>query len=338
MQAVEKINAANNLARGSSSVLAAAGVAFAVVTATAVGSAPLQASILTIFLFAGVHNFMEFRYFLARMPIRWGRSGPFYLFAISGAVGLTAGYLAIYFLAGNWLWSLVAWQTAVSVWNSLFILWVGLLFYLRGKHKPGRDWTPAIAIALFVAGLSWLAPSFWSLSLVYVHPLIALWFADRQIRRSRPQWLRAYRTVLASIPIVLAVLWVTLGRAPDLPAGSALYWRIAQHAGASVLTGFSTHLLVATHVFLESLHYAVWIILIPLVDRRATPWTLRTIPLYAGRGGFPVPVAVGVLVSAMLVPVLWAGFTLDYGTTRDIYFGFAIAHVLAEFPFLVKML
>jgi hypothetical protein len=35
---------------------------------------------------------------------------------------------------------------------------------------------------------------------------------------------------------------------------------------------------------------------------------------------------------------LWAGFSADYVVTRDIYFAFAIAHVLAEFPFLVKML
>jgi NADH-quinone oxidoreductase subunit I len=32
------------------------------------------------------------------------------------------------------------------------------------------------------------------------------------------------------------------------------------------------------------------------------------------------------------------GFAIDYTTTRDVYFAFAIAHVLAEFPFLIKML
>lgn len=29
---------------------------------------------------------------------------------------------------------------------------------------------------------------------------------------------------------------------------------------------------------------------------------------------------------------------MDYTTTRDIYFALAILHVLAEFPFLIKML
>ena len=42
--------------------------------------------------------------------------------------------------------------------------------------------------------------------------------------------------------------------------------------------------------------------------------------------------------SAALVVLLWTGFTIDYMTTRDVYFAFAIGHVLAEFPFLIKML
>jgi len=43
-------------------------------------------------------------------------------------------------------------------------------------------------------------------------------------------------------------------------------------------------------------------------------------------------------VSLLFVFAFWLGFAVDYATTRDVYFAFAIAHVLAEFPFLVKML
>jgi len=38
------------------------------------------------------------------------------------------------------------------------------------------------------------------------------------------------------------------------------------------------------------------------------------------------------------VLVLWIGFAADYTATRDLYFTIAIAHVLAEAPFLLKML
>ena len=40
----------------------------------------------------------------------------------------------------------------------------------------------------------------------------------------------------------------------------------------------------------------------------------------------------------MAVFAFWFGFAFDYTATRDIYFAFAIGHVLAEFPFLIKML
>ena len=44
------------------------------------------------------------------------------------------------------------------------------------------------------------------------------------------------------------------------------------------------------------------------------------------------------LLSLFAVAVLWLGFSVDYATTRDIYFTVAIAHVLAEAPFLLRMI
>jgi hypothetical protein len=48
----------------------------------------------------------------------------------------------------------------------------------------------------------------------------------------------------------------------------------------------------------------------------------------------PTVLAFGVFV----VAILWFGFSLDYATTRDVYFTVAIAHVLAEAPFLLRTL
>jgi hypothetical protein len=117
----------------------------------------------------------------------------------------------------------------------------------------------------------------------YLHPLIAMWFLERQIRRTKPEWLRGYHICLATIPIFLLVLWVALSSQPNLSEETRLFWRIAQHAGSEILPGLSSRLLVATHVFLESIHYFVWILLIPLVDRRAIPWRLRDIPCWRMR-------------------------------------------------------
>src|SRR6476619_1033594 len=104
---------------------------FCTVCGIAIGSFPLAASIATIFLFAGVHNFMEFRYFAARLPVRWGRSRNYYSIAIAGVVVLTALYLTLYFSYGNWLWSSDTWSVLSASWNTAFILWIGALVYLR---------------------------------------------------------------------------------------------------------------------------------------------------------------------------------------------------------------
>ena len=322
----------------SAHVFLVAFVASCAVAAAVIGSFPLAASIATIFLFAGVHNFMEFRYFAARMPPHWGRSRLFYSVGIGGVIVLAAAYLTLYFASGNWMWSNESWLTLTATWNTAFVLWIGVLFYLRGKQRPKSDWGWAFPIAFLLAALAWIVPQYWSLSLVYIHTFIAMWFLERQIRRTKPGWLRAYHYCLASIPVFLVGLWLAFAGQPNLTEETNLVWRITQHAGSQILPGISSHFLVATHVFLESIHYAVWILLIPLVDWRAVPWKLSEIPLFANAKGFPKLVATALVVSLVIVAALWGGFAINYTTTRDVYFAFAIAHVLAEFPFLIKML
>src|ERR1700733_1746287 len=63
------------------------------------GWMPLRFSIVTVFLFAGPHNWLEFRYFLTRLPARWGRLRGFFLLAFAGMIGLTAAMAALQALA-----------------------------------------------------------------------------------------------------------------------------------------------------------------------------------------------------------------------------------------------
>lgn len=334
MQEIERAK----LEISSAQIFACMFLAFCILSATLIGAFPLWASIVTIFLFAGVHNWFEFRYFAARMPVRWGKSRNFYLVGIGGVIVLTFAYLLIYFGSGNWLWSAESWQISVLIWNTAFVIWVGILFFLRGRQKPKSDWSLAFAIAFLIAAFVWLAPQYFSLSLVYLHPFIAMWFLERQIRRTKKEWLKAYHFCLATIPFFVVVLFFAFANAPALSNETNLFWRITQHAGSEVLPNISSHFLVATHVFLETIHYTVWILLIPLIDKRAIPWKLKEIPLISHKQGFP-KLALGFLAFGILmVFALWFGFSINYETTRDIYFAFAMAHVLAEFPLLVKML
>jgi len=62
------------------------------------------------------------------------------------------------------------------------------------------------------------------------------------------------------------------------------------------------------------------------------------VPVARHPKGFPRIVAAALVFAVVVVVGLWFGFSIDYATTRDIYFTVAIAHVLAEAPFLLRML
>ena len=83
----------------------------------------------------------------------------------------------------------------------------------------------------------WLAPQLWYVGLVYLHPLVALWFLERQLRRSPPGWLPAYHACLALMAVVLLVLWWRLANAPSLVEDDQLAIRITRHAGAGGFDG-----------------------------------------------------------------------------------------------------
>lgn len=325
---------------------AASVIACACLSAVLASWLPLQLSIVTVFLFAGPHNWFEFRYFLMRLPVRFGKSRNFFVAAFAGIGLLTAGYVALPLLYNFTLWSSDVWSMVLASWNTFLLLWLGLLIWLRGKNKHRRDWSWAIPAALGLCTFNWLAPELFSLAIVYLHPLVALWFLDRHLRRTRPEWLHTYHQCLVLVALLLAGIVLRLTQAPALPDDNGLFWRITQHSGAQLLPGVSSHLLVSVHLFLEMLHYGVWLIALPLIVPRTisakqTPiriWEVKSVGIARHPRGFPKLVGATLLFGAFVVAALWFGFSIDYSTTRDIYFTVAIAHVLAEAPFLLKML
>lgn len=287
---------------------------------------PLQVSIVTVFLFAGPHNWFEFRYFLMRLPVRFGKSRTFFVTAFAGIAFLTVTYVALPFMYQSVSWSSETWLVVLASWNTLLLAWLAVLIRLRAKQKQMVDWTWATPALLTIAALNWLAPEFFSLAIVYAHPLVALWFLDRQLKRTHPAWVSAYRRCLCALPLIVGLMIWQLSQTPALNDDNGLFWRITQHSGAQLLPQVSSHLLVSVHLFLEMLHYGVWIVALPLVG-----------------AGFRVkqkrlPRKVLLVLGLVGVVILWVGFAVDYTNTRDLYFTIAIAHVLAEAPFLLKTL
>ena len=290
---------------------------------------PLQVSIVTVFLFAGPHNWFEFRYFLMRLPARFGRSRKFFVTAFAGLGFLTVTYVSLPFVYEHASWSGETWLSVLATWNTLLLAWLAILIQLRGTQKRTSDWTWTIPVLLALAALNWLGPEFFSLALVYIHPLIALWFLDRQLNRTRPEWLKTYRRCLCLLPVALAVMIWRLSQTTALADDNGLFWRITQHSGAQLLPQVSSHMLVSVHLFLEMLHYGVWIFALPLLG--VGFWKFNRSPKAFRRTGL-------LMIGVVVVLILWVGFTTDYTKTRDLYFTIAIAHVLAEAPFLLRML
>lgn len=321
-------------ARATPFAIACVGVA--ILAAALAGLAPLGFSIVTVFLFAGPHNWMEFRYFLSKMPAHWGPMRRFFLTGIGGVIALSAIFIAYPILGRRFGWDAMSWNLASSGWNTLLILWIAILIRIHFTRRPNQisEWTWPAAFLLIAATWAW--PQAWDLGLVYLHPLVALWFLDRELGRRRPQWRGAYRATLVVIPVLLCAMWWRLADAPPLVGQDMLSMRIAQHAGSNILQGLSPHALVATHTFLEMLHYGVWIIAIPLISLRTVPWKLQSAPLVRRSPLWKTAVIAVIVAGTLVVLVLWAGFIANYPLTRDIYFTVAIAHVLAEVPFLLR--
>lgn len=328
----------NDRARVSARLFAVILVASACVSAAIASWLPLQVSILTVFLFAGPHNWFELRYFLMRLPAKFGRSRNFFAVAFAGIFLLTAAYLAMPALYYANLWSGANWPDAIATWNTLLLLWLGALVIMRSKQSSRRDWSWVLPVVFLLCALNWLQPQLFSLAIVYIHPLVALWFLDRHLRRTRPEWLHAYHRCLILLPLLIGGMLWQLSRTTSLGDDNGLFWRITQHAGADLLPNVSSHMLVSLHVFLEMLHYGVWIVALPLIGASGAVWHVRTIPLARRRNGFPKLIGAVLIGGLFVVVLLWFGFSVNYPAMRDIYFAVAIAHVLAEAPFLLRMI
>lgn len=308
-----------------------------VITSFALASfAPIGFSIATVFLFAGPHNWFEGRYMISRMPAKWGPLAGYFAFGIAGVLLLTAAFAGLPYLMAA---SAETAHLALATWNSALLIWIVSLALWRSQQNPRRNWSWTIPIGLVLLAANWLWPWAWSMCLVYAHPLVAFTFFNREIARRKPQWLGAYRLALSGALAALIGMFFLLGNAPHLPGEDVLSLQITRHAGGGIFSGVSTHFLVAAHTFLEMLHYAVWIVAMPLLCVKATPWNLsRSAPLARRSGFWRKALLISIAAGGAIVLLLWGAFLTNYPATRDIYFTVAMLHVLAEVPFLLRLL
>lgn len=327
-----------NAPRYSVAAFVGCALAFIVAMAAIAGFLPIQFSIVSVFLCAGPHNWVEARYFLSRLPARWGRLQAYFLFGFVGVFTLTAAFAALSLLPRTIAFTPEAVLFGYASLDTALVLWIAILVHWRARQNPRREWGWIWPAAFLVIALAWVAPLHWTLTLVYLHPLIALWILDREIRRTRPEYRPAYHLCLAAVPLCVGFLWWQLAAAPNLPGDDILSEQIRHHAGSAYLTSVSSHCLVATHTFLEAIHYAVWLIAIPWLGRTSSLWNVAAMPLGRRSLSWTRVVQISLLLSAAVVVLLWLAFWANYSITRDVYFTLATVHVLAEVPFLLRAL
>lgn len=298
------------------------------------GCAPLAVNIAIVFLFAGPHNWMEFRYMIARMPAAWGRLRAFYALALGGTLALAGAMIAMPYFARGHAWVYEDWKFAASLWNIALLSWIAALAWQVWPKTSVRAAVVCVAGALALS--AWWHPSAWALALVYAHPFAALAFLGREVKRRRPEALGAYLLALLLVPLGLGFLWWKLADAPDLRGTDILSMRIALQSGAGLMSKVSSAFLVAAHAFLELLHYGVWIFALPLLTLKASPLDLQTVPLARGSRRWRWVLVTALIAGLLGVAGLWGGFLTDYALTRDLYFSVAIVHVLGEIPFLMR--
>lgn len=301
--------------------------------------APIAFSIATVFLFAGPHNWIELRYFLSRLPSKFGPLRPFFLTSFTGVLLLGAGYSSLVWLARE---HLVAFDPAISffrIWIACFHTWLAILLFTRGSGLQNKRW-PILAAIASSAGVSLCFPLSFGLALTYLHPLVGVWILDRELKRSRPSWVSVYRSTLILAAIILAGMISFLSGTAPLSLDSPVSVQITRHAGSFLLPDVSTHLLVAVHTFLETLHYGVWLLAIPIVTRafQRNRYAPSVMPISRASSKLQKVLSLLFIASSLAVLALWGAFLNDYSSTRDLYFTIAVFHILAELPFLLWLL
>jgi hypothetical protein len=221
------------------------------------------------------------------------------------------------------------------VWNELLIGWMVSLCLLRYKNMP----TDTLSINLLIAGLAsvanFIAPSVFTIALTYVHPVVALFLLERELRRSRKSWVRPYHWCLVAVALALAVLVFVLH--DYAPPTSRLAANISNDAATLIFNGGCAYMLFAIFGFLQTLHYCVWLIAMPIASQGWKKWSLNRIAVARDRRNLRTLFLLITGIGLLAVVGFWIGFSLNYGTTNEIYITVATLHVLAEIPFLFWM-
>jgi hypothetical protein len=265
--------------------------------------APIGLTLVGFVLFGALHNLLELRYVLGRFA------------------GLLSGrFLAV--LLG--LITAIALARLVSGRYAEIVLGYAVLIVAGVWALRGRRFAMAALVAVLAgaAALSLTHPAHHFVVLTHLHNLVPLAFIWEWARNS--PMIRAVSA--AWVLIIPAGLLLGLGDGLMRLDGPT---RLSP-AASPLFEGTTAARFLAVFAFLQSMHYVVWVWLLPRYAPAATARFEQRLP---GLKGWRIW-ALGAFAAAILAIVLWA----DYGTGRGIYASLAGYHAYLEFPVLLVML
>jgi hypothetical protein len=268
--------------------------------------APIVLTLVGFVLFGALHNLLELRYVLGRFAdLLTGRF-------LSVLVGLITGIAVCRLVAGPT-------GRLAEIGLGYLVLGVAAFWSLK-RNRMGL--AGVLAVLAGAAALSFTHPAHHFVVLTHLHNLVPLAFIWEWARHS--PLLRA-----VSVGWVLVIpAGLLLGLADglmrlDAPARFS-------PADSPLFDGATAARLLAVFAFLQSMHYVVWVWLLPRYAPAATARFEMRVP---GVRGWRIWV-LGAIAALALGVVLWA----DYRTGRGVYAALAGYHAYLEFPVLLVML
>jgi hypothetical protein len=286
---------------------------------------PVATTVLGLVAFGVLHNVLELRYVTGRFERIL--AGPF--------LGLLAALITGILICR--LLPVSDWSRGVEIGLSYVVLGIACVRALRDRPL----WMAvALAVLAAAAGVSLTFPAYHFVVLSHLHnvvPLFFLWEWSRGMAAQARQWFRAVNLawVLGIPALILAGVFDGLLRA--VPAGLGGLGGVAAFDPGRLAASYAPPALaaemgmrfLAVFAFMQTMHYVVWIGVLPrFAPEAAARFDARVPALRGGRAW---------LLGAGLALVLGVVFALDYAQGKTLYAAGATYHAYLEFPVLLAL-
>ena len=293
-----------------------------------------------MFLFAGPHNWFEARYALGRLPARAGKLWGFFAVSARGHRRADRRLRRDPVAHRDVGQPYVHRRTRTRSWNTAFLFWVAALVWMRSRTNPRFDGGWVWPLACLTRGRRVAEPARAERGARLPAP--ARWRCGCSTANwpgRGPRGGGRYWCAVACVPLLLGVLWWRLRERPDLPGrlirahdGDREPLRgVVPRRRLDALPGRGSHVPGDGPLRRVGRAHPAHRDAVVAVGTADDPRGAAEPSVGARRRG------VLLVRAAASCVVLWVCFLLDYGTTRRVYFTVAMLHVLAEMPFLLRM-